>query len=310
MWRRVAGQGRQALEPVAEPVDQAEVGLEPGAVVRVEAGRYRPVLLVGEVQGAAPVGADRVAGGRRSEDAVPGPQRRVLGREPHAAAVVADRTAGFERGVDRDLQRRQTVRAGDVRGDELVEGGRDGAGVAAGEVRVVAGPGVDPAAVVPVAAAVEFGRGQRQAVQGEDAAAVLVERRQRPAERRLRELLQVDRPGFALGDALRTHLPGGVGPAMAVADQDQPADLGGALGQCAQGAARPAGAERGQPSELQQVASRDHPSTPEPVSAARWRKRSLVAMLTRSSLTESFSRKRSWIGSSPGTLRSRWLPSA
>ena len=286
------------------------MGLEPGAVVRVEAGGDRPILLVGEVQGAAPVRADRVAGGRRPEDAVPGPQRRVLGREPHSAAVVADRTAGFERGVDRDLQRRQTVRTGHVRGDELVEGGRDGTGVAAGEVRVVTGPGVDPAAVVAVAAAVEFGRGQRQAVEGEDAATVLVERRQRPAERRLRELLQVDRPGFAFGDALRTHLPGGVGPAMAVADQDQAADLGGALGERAQGAARPAGAERREPSELQQVASRDHPSPPKPGSGPRVRNRSLVAMLTSSSLTESFLRKRSWIGSSPGVFLSRWLPSA
>ena len=253
--RGFAGEGRQALEPVAEPVDEAEVGLEPGAVVRVEARCDRPVLLVREVQGAAPVGADRVARGCRPEDPVPGPQRRVLGRQPHAADVVADRPAGFERGVDGDLQRRQPVGPGHVGRDHLVQGGRRGAGVAAGEVRVVAGPGVDPAAIVPVAAGVEFRGGQGQAVQGEDAATVLVERGQRSAEGALRQLLQVDRPGFALGDAVGAHLPGGVGPAVAVADQDQAPDLSGALGQGPQGAARPAGAECREPSELQQLAS-------------------------------------------------------
>ena len=60
--RGLAREGREALQPVAEPLDEPEVGLEPGPLAGGEAGRQLAVLAPGEVQRRAAAPAHRVAG--------------------------------------------------------------------------------------------------------------------------------------------------------------------------------------------------------------------------------------------------------
>ena len=174
--RGLAREGREALQPVAEPLDEPEVRLEPGALAGRETGRQLAVLAIGEVQGGAAAPAHGVVGRGRAEDPVPGPQGRPLGRQAHAPQVVADGPARLEGGVERQLERGEPVGFRDAGRDELVQRRRDGPRVARRQVGVVAGPGVDPAPVVAVAAGVELGGGEGQSVERQHAPPVRVQR--------------------------------------------------------------------------------------------------------------------------------------
>ena len=220
--RGLAREGREALQPVAQPLDEPEVRLDPGALGGREAGRQRAVLAVGEVEGGAAAPAYRVARRGRPEDPVPGPRRRPLGRQAHAAPVVADGPASLEGRVERQFERGEPVGPRDVGGDELVQRRRDRPRVPRREIGVVAGPRVNPPPVVAVAAGVELGGGERQAVEREQAPPVRVQRRQRPAQIALGGPRQVEGPGFVGGAARRPEAPRLVGPAVAVADDHQP----------------------------------------------------------------------------------------
>ena len=220
--RGVAGKRRQAFQPPAEPVDEPEMRFDSCPIDGIETARQRAVLAVREVERRPPAHAHRIAGGGRSEDPFPGAQRRVLGRQAYAALVVGDGTARLERGVHRQLQRREPVGPRDARGDELVQRRRSRPRVTGGEVGSVAGPGVDPPAVVAVAAGVELRRRQRQPVEDEQAMPVGVQRRQRRAPLVLRQRRQVERPGLRFGHPRRAHPPGGVRPSVAVTDHHEP----------------------------------------------------------------------------------------
>ena len=305
--RRVAREGGEALQSMAEPFDEPEMGLQPGPFADGETGRQLPVLAVGEVQGRAATPAHRVARRGRPEDPVPGPRRRPLGRQAHAAHTVADGATRFEGGVDRQLERGEPVGSRDAGGHELVERRRDRARVPRREVGVVAGPGVNPAPVVAVAAGVELGRGQRQPVEGQQTAAVRVQRGQRPAEVGGGQRPEFQGPRLVGGPAA-AHPPALVGPAVAMADDDEPA--GGRDGrerpQRGIGNRR---AEGGQPAQAQRVSSGDHGWSPAAADGRR-RNRSLPAIDASSVLIESSARKPSCSASSPGAAASSRSPRA
>ena len=107
--RGLAREGGEVLQPVAQPLDEPEVRLEPRALAGREAGRQLAVLAIGEVQGGAAAPAHGVAGRGRAEDPVPGPQGRPLGRQAHALQVVADGPARLEGGIERQLERGEPV---------------------------------------------------------------------------------------------------------------------------------------------------------------------------------------------------------
>ena len=308
--RGVARERGEALEPVAQPLDEPEVSFEPGSFAGREAGRQLAVLAVREVEGRAAAPAHRVARRRRPEDPVPGPQRRTLGRQPHAPEAVADGAARLEGGVERELERGQPVGPRDVRGDDLIQRRRDRPRVPRREVGVVAGPGVNPPPVVAVAPGVELGGGQRQPVEREQAPPVGVERGQGAAEVALRERREVERPRLAGGPAGMEHPPSLVGPAVAVADDHQAPDrprLGAEGPQRGVGNRRP---ERGQPAHPQHASSRDHSWPPVAPAPGRRRKRSLPAIDTSSSSMESSARNPACSASSPGAAASSRSPRA
>ena len=308
--RGLARQGREALEPMAQPLDESEVRLEPGALAGREPRGQLAVLAPSEVQGRAAAPAHRVARRGRPEDPVPGPQRRPLGRQAHAAEVVADGAAGLEGGVERQLERGQPVGSCDAGGHELVEGRRDGPRVARREVGVVAGPRVNPPPVVAVAPGVELGGGQRQPVEREEAPPVRVQRGQRPAEVARGEPRQIEGPGLVRGTARRLHAPRLVGPAVAMADDDETPYRPRGGGERPQRGIGYRRAEGGQPAQVQRASSRDHSWPPGVPAPGRRRKRSLPAIDTSSALIESSARKPARSASSPGVSVSSRSPRA
>ena len=324
------------------------MGLDARSFAGGETGRQLAVLAVGEVKGRAAAPAHRVAGRGRPEDPVPGPQRRPLGRQAHAADAVADGAARFEGGVQRQLERGEPVGSRDAGGDELVERRGDRPRVPRREVGVAAGPRVNPAPVVAVAAGVELGRGQRQPVERQQTPPIRVQRGQQPAEVGGGERTEFEGPRLVRGPATRaTHPPALVGPAVAVADNDEaPGRRGG--GERPQRGIGNRGAEGGQPAHPQHVSSRDHlvvssraggrpaaeqvaardhsrppagPASEQPAArdhswpptgpaAGRRRNRSLPAIDASSVLMESLARKPSRSASSPGAAASSRSPRA
>ena len=128
---------------------------------------------------------------------------------------------------------------------------------------------------------VELGRRQREAVEDEQAAPVGVERSQRRAELALVQRRQIERPGLRLRHPRRPHPPGGVGPAVAVADHDEPPGRGGGrLRKGVQHATGPPGPECGEAAEPKKTSPRDHRVPPGASAVEPVRKRSLPAMET------------------------------
>ena len=203
--------------------------------------------------------------------------------------------------IDGQLQRRHPVGAGNARRYELIERRRCGARVAGREVGVVAGPGVDPAPVVAVAARVELRRREREPVEGEDAAAVREERRQRLAERRCVEPGQVELPRLRLRPAPGAHLPRLVRPAVAVADEDQPARRRRLRGPRGERAARKRRPERAETADPERLPPRDHGESSAPPPAAFVRNSSLPAIAISRFLIESSARKRACSSPMPET---------